>query len=263
MAAGLFTSTSNADSCTSSASYQGEHACASASIPISLALKKLAPFAGLILIVFGMIMTIIGRKFAPVVPAGIVGFVATGMFFMICKQLFLTGKQPAVVITVLVLCFGIGGLVAWASFNLIKQVAAPILAGFGGLVVFTMLATVANLKNPGVVLIIEICGLFLGLYLGKKYDKYVKSVCTSLIGAAMVVRGVGCYAPGFPSIVMSDVGSDMEVDNNMIAYFAGFVVLFIFGTFWQLAKARTEEEENDNKDDAFESQEEGRRCGCL
>jgi hypothetical protein len=86
MAAGKFTSTSSDDTCTSSASYQGEFACASfKTISVSEALAKLAPFVGLILIVVGMIMVLRGQHFVPWVGAGIVGIVATGIFFMICK----------------------------------------------------------------------------------------------------------------------------------------------------------------------------------
>jgi hypothetical protein len=166
-------------------------------------------------------------------------------------------------------CLILGGLVAWATKWLVDKVTSPLLGGFGGLVGFTMLAKVAGLKTPAAP-IIEFCGCVLGVYLGRKYEKIVETVGTSLIGAAMVVRGIGCYAPGFPNIVMSDVNTDMKVDNYMIAYFAGFVVLFIFGTVWQLKHARKVEDddfnrmkENGEPTDAFANEDEGKKCGCL
>ena len=169
----------------------------------------------------------------------------------------------------LVVCLVLGGVVTWAVKHLIGEVTSPLLGGFAGLVGFTMLVKVAGLKTP-VAPIIEFCGCVLGVYLGYKWKKYVKCVSTALIGAAMVVRGIGCYAPGFPNIVISDVNTDMEVDNYMIAYFAGFVVLFIFGTVWQLRHARNEEDDDAFKRaekgeavGAFENQDENKRCGCF
>jgi hypothetical protein len=49
---------------------------------------------------------------------------------------------------------------------------------------------------------------------------------------------------------------------EIIGYLAGFLVLTIAGTIVQMKYQRIEDEE-DNEDDAFKNQEEGRTCGCF
>jgi hypothetical protein len=49
--------------CKSAVSYSGPHACITASIPISRYLEQVAPFAGILLIAFGLVMVFVGRKF--------------------------------------------------------------------------------------------------------------------------------------------------------------------------------------------------------
>jgi hypothetical protein len=79
------------------------------------------------------------------------------------------------------------------------------------------------------------------------------------------VRGVGCYAPGYPNelnINAKNILKDPHANMQLIGYLVGFLVLAIVGAIFQMKTQRTEDEENE-EDDAFKSQEEGRTCGCF
>ena len=101
---------------------------------------------------------------------------------------------------------------------------------------FVLMGSIAGIKHGPLAIVIKIDGLLLGLYLGKKFDKYVNSICTSLVGAASVVRGIGFYGGGFPDLVTSDP-TRLEINKKMIVYFTGFVILTICGVIFQLKKA--------------------------
>ena len=111
---------------------------------------------------------------------------------------------------------------------------------------FVLIGSIAGIKHGPLAIVIKIAGLLLGLYLGKKFDKYVNSICTSLVGAASVVRGIGFYAGGFPDLVTSDP-TRLEIDNNMIVYFTGFVILTVCGVIFQSKKAPPPEKEGQKK----------------
>lgn len=49
-------------------------------------------------------------------------------------------------------------------------------------------------------------GALLGGYLGKEYNKLVRCVGTSIIGAFLLVRGVSMYVGGWPTDAALEAG---------------------------------------------------------
>jgi putative Mn2+ efflux pump MntP len=133
----------------------------------------------------------------------------------------------------------------------------------GGIVVFGILSKVLGVKGM-VSFVMLVIGAFLGLYLGKRFTKFVNSGCTSLIGAFMIVRGIGCYAPGYPNelgVSARASAGNLNFKNEVYFYFGGFVILAIAGTIFQMKNHRLEEE--GKEDDYMKQDEDSRKCGCF
>jgi len=109
-----------------------------------------------------------------------------------------------------------------------------------------------------------VAGAIIGWFLGQKLGNIVKAAGTGIVGSFLVVRGIGMYAPGYPSETSLDVealAKDPNANIELIGYLAGFLVIAIAGTVVQLRTQRIEAE--DDTDDNFENQEESRTCGCF
>lgn len=94
---------------------------------------------------------------------------------------------------------------------------------------------------------------------------------TGIIGAFLLVRGVAVYVGNFPSEFSQDVTNLENVDaaellnpdngNQLfytIGYLVGFIMLACAGFIFQ-QKVLPEEQ----KDEAFGDEDEGKVCGCL
>ena len=164
----------------------------------------------------------------------------------------------------LVLCIAVGVWVGILAYRHLQGLGAMVMCGFAVMLGFSLIATLLGLDNM-YAFTLDVFGVILGVYIGWKIRKGVNIICTSLIGAFMVTRGAGSYLPGYPT----GIHPGMEINNNIIYYFAGFVVLFIIGTVFQF-KNKRDDEDDDFKDmemqgrgDAFDGQEETKTCGCF
>ena len=270
---GKFTDTTKSgDTCKSTAKYSGKHACVTASIPISRYMAKIAPFVGFILIFFGLVMVFKGQFFLHKVVGILVGLVSAVIIFGCGYGLMPNDVAPGVLIGVLILSIILGGVISYFSYKFTFKWAGAILSGIGGVVAVGLIVKVAGLKGA-IGPILCFLGCILGIYLGNKYKTFINSSCTSMIGAFMIVRGIGCYAPGYPNetgMASQAAAGDLNFKNEVYFYFGGFLVIFIFGFIWQMRDARLHIESDSYKNmengegfDAFEGQEESRKCGCF
>ena len=201
-------------------------------------MNKIAPFVGAILIVAGLIMLFKGSTIIYYVFGFLMGCIGTAFSFMFFYSLFLgndtsTGKMVGVLILSLVL----GGLTFFLTQKFAKAWTVTIIAAFGGFCLGMVCIGILNIKNSFAQILLLVLGAALGLVLGKKFDGYVNAVGTSLIGAFMVVRGVGCYAPGYPSSFnKGDIDFKSETAYYMIAWF----LLFIGGSVFQVVNYKEE-----------------------
>ena len=249
--------------CTETILFTGKEACAT-EIPMQKALAALGPFYGVLLILVGGLMCFAGRKFIFQVLGAVIGFVAFAVLFGLSYAMFLpVDVSTGLLAGVIVVCVILGGLISWGTFKFTKAYTVQILAGVAGAVIFVMLGKMAKLHKAYFTYIFAILGAGLGVFLGNKFHKVVKSVATALIGSYLLVWGIGQYAPGYPgNLNIKVVAKNPDANMEAIGYLAGFVVLAIAGFIVQMKKFRDEEEE-ENEDDAFKGQDEGRTCGCF
>ena len=82
---------------------------------------------------------------------------------------------------------------AYFTFRFAEKYAAAIFACAGGAALGLILSSsVQNVhaKPAGVIF-----GGLIGGYIGKQFNKYVKSIGTAIVGATMIVIGVSMYDP--------------------------------------------------------------------
>merc|ERR1712130_772769 len=87
----------------------------------------------------------------------------------------------------------------------------------------------------------------MGLFIGISFSvsEYIKIVLTATVGAYCMMRGVSCFAGGFPNEFITA----RELSNGVVnavpwqfyLYLAGIVVVSALGTWWQVRKYKNED----------------------
>merc|ERR1712224_410036 len=98
-------------------------------------------------------------------------------------------------------------------------------------------------------------GAALGIYVGRKFNNFVRTVGTAFLGSYILIRGFGFVFGGIPDGV-NDVKSVKNVNNKVVYYFIGFVLAFIAGSVVQY-KLFHDENHEEEKEDAFQGEDEG------
>ena len=176
-----------------------------------------------------------------------------------------TTTKKGTLIALLIFTVAAGGAFGYWSYKFSKKYAVSVIAAGCGIVAGIFLIKLGKLKFKGATFIGAILGAAGGFYIGHKTRRFVKSVGTSLIGSFLFVRGVGTYAGGYPSetaVVDDAKDGDLQVSNNIIAYFGGFLVMTIGCSVFQLWYFRDDDKDVDENDE-FAKEDEGRTCGCF
>jgi len=150
------------------------------------------------MVVFGLCMLLKGSLFIYVIFSIIVGGVSAIILFGIGYSLMPNNMKFGVLIGVIIVSILLGAVIGYLSFKFSEAWASTALSGFGGIVVFGILGKALKLK-ASLNFVLLVIGAFIGLFLGRKFKNFVNSTCTSIIGAFLIVRGIGCYAPGYPN----------------------------------------------------------------
>jgi hypothetical protein len=247
---------SKKNKCNYEFTYSGPHVHAT-EIPINHALNAIAPFLGIIFIVFGLLMTFWGSKFLFIVFGVIIGAVVTAVLFLLANTLFLgVQSSTGLVIGTVIGCILLGAGTAFLTYKFTKAFVVQILAGVTGALLVMMVAQTFHLRGWALIGSV-VGGAVFGIFIGHQLRFFVRAVATALIGSFFIMRGVGCYAPGFPSAY--DVEDVKHANNYMIGYLAGFVLLTVIGSFYQLKYVQQEESDSDE----FKGEDEGKVCGCF
>lgn len=226
-------------------------------MPIAAVLRAVGPFLGVIAIIFGALMTYAGAKFLFIVLSLMVAGITTGFAFIIIFNLFVpVTASKGTVGGLLFGCFVIGGIVTFFSYHLTVRAAVPVLAGVCGFFTFRVLYSMSGLRIPVVRILFMVGGFALAAFLGHKVQGHVKTIGTAFIGSNIVIQGVSMYAGNIDMPNNTDV---KKVPTAFWGYLVGWVVLFISGAVVQKRMFA----EEDTKEDAFEDQDENKRCGCF
>ena len=259
---------SSQNTCAAYATLAGPQAGAT-EIPIQKAFKTLAPFLGVFLILFGAVMCFYGRKFLFVLVGLTVGFASTAIIFGVSYALFLPlDTETPLLAGVILISVALGFTLAYLTFKFTKTHATSILSAIGGVVIALMILKIFAVKSSIITIAVAVLGAAAGFFIGKKFQNLLKAVSTALIGSFFIVRGFGCYLPGWSTDMgdFKDMAQNPNQNLESIGYLAGFIILTVAGIIIQLKYTREEVEEaakDDDNYDLIDGQEESRICGCF
>lgn len=227
-------------------------------MPIKAVLEAVGPFFGVILIVFGALMTYAGAKFLFIVLSVAVAGVSAGLAFILIFNLFIpVTASKGVVGFFLAVCILLGGVVVFLTYKVTTRAAVPVLAAICGLFVMRVLYRRTGLHSTPVRIAFLATGIALGAYLGNKVQGHMKTIGTAFIGSNIIINGVSMYAGNID--MPSNPGEMKEVPTAFWAYLAGWVFLFVSGSIVQKRLFADLEKE----EDAFHDEDEAKRCGCF
>ena len=163
-------------------------------------LNKQAYMLGAALINGGFFIAFFGNKFVEIV-IGMVGFLSSSVIFMVLAFYMLTEKNDGTednkLWAIVAACLLLGLLV---GFLLVKaRIGLALLSAWGGITLGFILNTTFVVSNKYGFLAI-IIGCVLGsLYATFKTKRFIIMVSTALIGSHIFIKGISCYAGGYPN----------------------------------------------------------------
>jgi len=209
-------------------------------------------------------MAFFGSKFVFMVFGFIVGILSTGATFLFFYSIVMKDDSPQGFVIGCIFGSVIVGLgVTYFTYRFSKAWAVALIAAFGGFVCAALLTGLAGISKPAMQIAIVVVGAAGGLFIGKKFNAFVRAVGTSVIGAFMIVRGIGMYAGGYPSeisILNKAKAGNLNFKGSIWGYFAGFVVLAVGCSVFQYVRHK---EEHEKKDDDFMTGDDAAESNCC
>lgn len=248
---GVFAVDSSVTGCDMAYDFHGPMGCEFTVFDPEAIAKAVAPFIGAIFIILGLGMAFYGCKLVFHLFGVLVALIVSGVIFTLLYS-FMDSRHTKsyVIIGTAVVALILGIVAAYFTKSFAKEYAVPLLALWGGIVGGLMLAKILKVNDGTITAVIAMaCGVVAWKF-GKEMKRAVECWGTAFIGAFFLTRGIGCYAPGYPTEfnVPNDVNS--KDDREVMAYVGGFVVVFICGSLTQLYMTRHDKAEESG--DGFE-----------
>jgi hypothetical protein len=223
-------------------------------------MDAIAPYLGFIFLALGLVMVFFGARFVLYVFAVLSGLVVATLAFLLCYNLVLGeySTTKGALIGVVVVCAILALLFSFLAYKFLKSWAIAIIAAWCGVAVFVPLSKVIGLKGTGISIGAAITGAVVGFYIGKKFNVYVRSIGTAIIGAFLSSRGLGTFIGNYPS--------ETDIINNtskgkynpvILGYVAFMICLAIIGSIFQI---KTNKDKKSEDDEVFENEDEAKRC---
>lgn len=249
-------------SCEGSFVYKSSNAC-STQLPIAKAMATIGKFLGAIYIVVGIVMAFFGTKFIFWVLGGAVGFIVAGALFLAVQVMALPiDSGMGILIGVGIACIVVGGLVAWCTAALSRKYVVQIMGAIAAMIGLVMVGRIFK-QGGWVAIALGVVGAVIGWFVADKLRNFIKAAATALLGSFLLIMGIGQYAPGFPSITgvkFEDVAENPNANIELIGYAAGFVIVAVVGTIYQM---KTQAQDKDDEFHEMDNEDEAKTCGCF
>lgn len=213
-------------------------------------LKLIGPvmkFAGVIEIIAGLVLCFKGIDFIKFAVTFLVWIFFTSLLFGFCLNFGLISMTKGGSLGIIIgFLLGAGVISLLPGFIAYKYSSAgwdvATIGGLVGAIVLLLLVKGFWKKCPkGAFYGIGIAGLVLGAIIGQKLAKFVKSIGTAIIGAFLIVHGVGQFAGGFPAIFTSANNLKSQLGAAFFGYVAGMICFAVAGSWYQLNKCKNKE----------------------
>merc|ERR1711924_502295 len=109
-----------------------------------------------------------------------------------------------------------------------------------------------------------VVGAALGFYLGKTFNRYVRSIGTAVIGAFLATRGLGSILGNYPNetdFINDTADGKFHYNPYIIGYISFMIILAVAGSIVQI-KFDTGKKDDNEEEDAFANEKENQRCCC-
>lgn len=157
-------------------------------------------------------------------------FASAAMVMCISFFFYTTSATPLIIGGVLAVI--VGSAVAYVFRAFIVDHGVALLGLVCGGVLGMMISS--PIGNQWIMLGVMVAAGGIGCYIGYAYSEFIKVAGLAIIGAGMIVHGIGQYAPGFPSMVIPDAEAAKDlITPAFIGYAAGFIILSVAGYFVQ------------------------------
>lgn len=205
--------------------YSGPQGCETATIK---GVKTFEKFIGVIALVAGLVLCFYGAAILPIALGFLVFFLVTGFVMGLGNVLtdYYSGSMTPILSFAAVgaIC---GAVASYCFTKIYKEWGSALLALFGGLIVSMLLLMLVNLSaTVQIILAVIICSIF--VFIGKKYDNYIKAYGTAGVGAFLTVYGIASFFDMAPSLSQAQ-----EFEPGQIGIIVGWIVLFIAGAVVQ------------------------------
>lgn len=209
-------------------------------------------------------MVFVGSRFILFVFAGLCGLLAATILFLGAYNLVLDEKTATkgAVFGTLAFAFLVGLLFSWVAYKFAKNWAIAIIAAWGGIAICVPLSKVAGLHGTAFSLGAAIIGAILGFYVGRKFNMYVRSIGTAVIGSFLATRGLGSFLGGYPNetdIINNTASGKFEYNPAILGYAACMVALAVIGSIVQIRMNRGRTHDDD---EMFAQEDEAQRKCC-
>lgn len=246
--------------------YEGPGACFVKYLPLAKYMELIAPYTGAIFIAIGAVMCFAGSRVLPIAIATLVALAVTGLLAMVGYN-FLDQETAQLwhllVLVLAALAFGV--LAGIAARKLAEDWAVTILAFWVGLLLALMILKMAQVEDQNITLGAAAVAGGLGALLGSKFNDSFKKIGTAIVGSFLTIRGIAMYLGHFPSEFNSGSVDDIQKLKEaaegtqlyyILGYVAGFVILSIIGTIFQLRNFQSPEKDGDE----MANEDEGKCC---
>jgi hypothetical protein len=217
--------------------FTGKEACKVADLSAMQGFKK---FVGIFKIAIGVALVFVGSKFILLVIGFLVFVIFSTVPFVMLYNVGIIGDpltpgQKGKFIGFSVGCTLLGAVASYFLTKVAKNYTTLLMGFCAGCAVTFILITPVNIDSKIKTVLIFVCG-GLGAYIGRSFDKYIKSAGTAIIGSVVLMNGVGSYVGGFPDLFSSSVKvpeSGVE-QQKFWGYVVGMILFAVSGTFVQL-----------------------------
>ena len=210
---------------------------------------------GPIAIVFGLLVTLAGRKFFPVTIAFMgcaAGFGITMLLFQMNRMLnsHRNLHQDSLYSTIFSLLFsGLIGLFIGFILQRMLHIAAAIIGAIGGFFIGVALYNLVFFFEQSQLLLssLSVLSALTMAFLSVRYYDIIVIVSTALVGAYSFIRGCSLFIGGLPSeyaMYTKFTEGDLQFRTEMYVYLAAFVVVFGVGVVYQRKQKEKSDKSN-------------------
>ena len=192
-------------------------------------------YIGFLTVALGVVMCFAGSKFIFYAFRALIFFIVSGIISGIFYGLgFIEAQSSGKTWAGIVLAVAAGVAVAWCCGAIAEKYTVPILAMFiaGGLT--NKALAIVHIRGF-VSLVLIIGAMAAAFHYAEKFNKYIKSIGTAIIGAMLLVSGIGMIA-----------AYNDETSVAQIGELAGMAVLAAGGSYVQLKYVAPEDEPEDD-----------------